>query len=72
MPARSIVAVGIEEAKPAPGVLDAIADADVVLLAPSNPVVSVGTVLAVPGLRTALVKAEAPIVGISSDTVGTG
>ncbi|MGH3880632.1 MAG: 2-phospho-L-lactate transferase [Actinophytocola sp.] len=65
LPAHSIVPIGAEEATPAPGVLDAIAAADVVLLAPSNPVVSVGTVLAVPGLRTALVKAEAPIVGVS-------
>ena len=64
--------IGAEEAKPAPGVLDAIAAADVVLLAPSNPVVSVGTVLAVPGLRTALVKAEAPIVGISNKTTVPG
>lgn len=65
LPAHSIVPVGAEEAAPAPGVLDAIADADVVLLAPSNPVVSIGTVLSVPGVRTALVKAEAPIVGVS-------
>lgn len=65
LPAHSIVPVGAEEAKPAPGVLDAIASADVVLLAPSNPVVSVGTVLAVPGLRAALVKTEARIVGVS-------
>lgn len=65
LPAHSIVPIGAEEAKPGPGVLDAIADADVVLLAPSNPVVSVGTVLSVPGVRTALVKTEAPIVGVS-------
>jgi LPPG:FO 2-phospho-L-lactate transferase len=63
--AHSIVPIGADEATPAPGVLDAIAAADVVLLAPSNPVVSVGTVLSVPGLRTALVKADAPIVGVS-------
>src|SRR5690606_31812839 len=63
--AHSIVAVGADEATPAPGVVEAIGDADVVLLAPSNPVVSVGTVLAVPGVRTALVKTEAPVVGIS-------
>jgi LPPG:FO 2-phospho-L-lactate transferase len=65
LPAYSIVPVGAEEATAGPGVLDAIAGADVVLLAPSNPVVSVGTVLAVPGLRTALVKTEARIVGVS-------
>ena len=65
LPAHSIVPVGADEATPAPGVLDAIATADVVLLAPSNPVVSVGTVLSVPGVRTALVKTDAPIVGVS-------
>ena len=65
LPAHSIVPVGAEEAAPAPGVLDAVAAADVILLAPSNPVVSVGTILAVPGVRTALVKADAKIVGIS-------
>lgn len=65
LPAHSIVPVGADEAKPAPGVLDAIAGADVVLLAPSNPVVSVGTVLAVPGMRTALEKTTARVVGVS-------
>ncbi|MPZ84076.1 MAG: 2-phospho-L-lactate transferase [Actinophytocola sp.] len=63
--AHSIVPVGAEEATAAPGVLDAIAGADAVLLAPSNPVVSVGTVLSVPGVRTALVKTGARIVGVS-------
>ena len=48
-PARRILAVGIDQAKPAPGVLEAIRDADVVLLPPSNPVVSIGTILSVPG-----------------------
>ena len=45
---------GIEAAAPAPGVVDAIAAADVVLIAPSNPVVSIGPILAVPGIREAL------------------
>ena len=44
-------AVGVEDAKPGPGVLEAIATADVVLLPPSNPVVSIGTILAVPGIE---------------------
>ncbi|MEV4319272.1 2-phospho-L-lactate transferase [Actinocrispum sp. NPDC049592] len=65
LPAHSIVPVGAEEAKPGPGVLDAIAGADVILLAPSNPVVSVGTVLAVPGMREAIRKTAAPVVGLS-------
>jgi LPPG:FO 2-phospho-L-lactate transferase len=65
LPAHSIVPVGADEANPAPGVVEAITDADVVLVAPSNPVVSVGTVLAVPGVRVALAKTEAHVVGVS-------
>jgi len=65
LPAHSIVPIGAEEATPAPGVTDALAEADVVLLAPSNPVVSVGTVLAVPGIKPALRAAEAKVIGVS-------
>lgn len=65
LPAHSIVPVGAEEAKPAPGVLDAIGEADAVLFAPSNPVVSVGTVLSVPGVRDALRKTAAGVTGVS-------
>jgi LPPG:FO 2-phospho-L-lactate transferase len=65
LPAHSIVPVGAEESKPAPGVLEAIAEADAVLLAPSNPVVSIGTILAVPGIRAALREAKARVVGLS-------
>ena len=63
--AHSIVPVGAEEAKPAPGVLDTFAEADAVLFAPSNPVVSVGTVLSVPGVREALRTSTAGVVGVS-------
>ncbi|MEV6211954.1 2-phospho-L-lactate transferase [Kitasatospora sp. NPDC051914] len=63
--AEAIVAVGAETAKPAPGVLEAIAEADVVLLPPSNPVVSIGTVLGVPGIRQAVAGTAAPVVGLS-------
>jgi LPPG:FO 2-phospho-L-lactate transferase len=59
------VFVGAESAKPAPGVLDAISAADAILLAPSNPVVSIAPALAVPGLRDAVVGARAPVVGVS-------
>ena len=65
VPARQILAVGIEQASPAPGVLDAIRTADVVLLPPSNPVVSIGTILGVPGIRDALRGTRAPVVGVS-------
>ncbi|MFJ5927945.1 2-phospho-L-lactate transferase [Kitasatospora sp. NPDC092948] len=63
--AEAIVPVGADTAKPAPGVLEAIAEADLVLLPPSNPVVSIGTVLAVPGIREAVAGASAPVVGLS-------
>jgi LPPG:FO 2-phospho-L-lactate transferase len=63
--AESIVFVGADEAKPAPGVLEAIAEADLVLLPPSNPVVSIGAILAVPGIRAALGETGAPVVGLS-------
>ncbi|KAA6217958.1 2-phospho-L-lactate transferase [Streptomyces filamentosus] len=63
--AKAVVAVGAEAAKPAPGVLEAIAAADVVLFPPSNPVVSVGTILAVPGIREAVAASPAPVVGLS-------
>ena len=63
--AHEVVAVGAEQARPGPGVLEAVAAADLVLLPPSNPVVSIGTVLAVPGIREALGDTPAPVVGLS-------
>ncbi|MFF4449934.1 2-phospho-L-lactate transferase [Streptomyces sp. NPDC001502] len=63
--AEAVVPVGAEQAKPAPGVLEAIAAADVIIFPPSNPVVSVGTILAVPGIRDAVASAGAPVVGLS-------
>jgi LPPG:FO 2-phospho-L-lactate transferase len=65
VPAYAVVPVGVDTAAPAPGVLDAITGADLLLLPPSNPVVSIGTILAVPGLRDAVMKTPAPVVGIS-------
>jgi LPPG:FO 2-phospho-L-lactate transferase len=56
---------GVADARPAPGVVDAIAEADVVLVAPSNPVVSIGPILAVPGIRAALAATSARVVGVS-------
>jgi LPPG:FO 2-phospho-L-lactate transferase len=63
--AHRFASVGAEEATAAPGVLEAIAEADVVLLAPSNPVVSIGTILAVPGVGDALRAGPAPVIGLS-------
>lgn len=65
LPAHSIVLVGADEAKPGPGVVEAIESADVVVLPPSNPVVSVGTILRVPGIREALQRTSAPVVGVA-------
>src|SRR6202012_3909793 len=63
VPAEAITPAGADLAAPAPGVLDAIADADFVLFPPSNPVVSIGPILAVPGIRSA-VEAKT-VVGVS-------
>jgi len=65
LPAVGFVQVGVEEADPAPAALAAITAADVVLLAPSNPVVSIGTILGVPGLREAVVNSPARVAGVS-------
>ncbi|MFI7025020.1 2-phospho-L-lactate transferase [Micromonospora sp. NPDC049900] len=65
VPTHRFVFVGAEAAKPAPGVTEAIAGADVVLVAPSNPVVSIAPILAVPGVREALTGGPAPVVGVS-------
>jgi LPPG:FO 2-phospho-L-lactate transferase len=56
---------GVEHARPAPGVLEAIAAADVVVICPSNPVVSVGPILAVPGVRDAVAARRERVVGVS-------
>ena len=63
--AQRFVVVGMDRATPAPGVLEAIRTADVVLLPPSNPVVSIGVILGVPGVRDALRGTPAPVVGVS-------
>jgi LPPG:FO 2-phospho-L-lactate transferase len=65
IPAERIVLVGVESARPAPGVLEAIHAADVVLLPPSNPVVSIGPILAVAGVRDAVATTRTPVVGVS-------
>src|SRR5262249_39112779 len=65
LPALEFVPVGADGAEPAAGVLEAITEADAVLLAPSNPVVSIGSVLAIPGIRNALRTAGARVIGLS-------
>jgi LPPG:FO 2-phospho-L-lactate transferase len=56
---------GAEQARPAPGVLEALRDAEVVVICPSNPVASIGPILAVPGVREGLAARAAVVVGIS-------
>ena len=63
VPAKAIVPAGAAEAMPAPGVLEAIGGADFVLFPPSNPVVSIGPILAVPGVREAVTAKT--VVGVS-------
>ena len=56
---------GAEQAQPAPGVLDAIGNAQAIIVCPSNPITSIGPILAVPGIRAALEQTGAPVVGVS-------
>ena len=67
---RSIRFAGIEQAKPAPGVIDALSGAKAVILAPSNPFVSIGPILAVAGVRDALEQTKAVRVAISPIIAG--
>jgi LPPG:FO 2-phospho-L-lactate transferase len=62
---RAVHFEGAERAKPAPGVLECLHSADVIILAPSNPVTSIGPILAVPGMREALRQASAPVTAVS-------
>ena len=57
--------VGVDESQPAPGVLDAIKDAEAILIAPSNPIVSIGSILAVPGIHDMLHEASGMVVAVS-------
>jgi len=71
VPAETVVFVGLEAAPPGPGVIAAITGADLVVLPPSNPLVSVGTLIGVPGVREALHSTGAPVVGLSPIVGGT-
>jgi LPPG:FO 2-phospho-L-lactate transferase len=65
VPAIGFEVVGAADSTPAPGVVDALLSADVILLPPSNPVVSIGVILAVPGIADALRASAAPVIGLS-------
>lgn len=64
-PVDDVAFDGIEAARPTPEVLDAIARARAIVIGPSNPLVSIGPILAVPGMRDALAAAAAPVVAVS-------
>lgn len=70
LPAHGFVVVGVETATPGPDVISAIAHADLVLFPPSNPVVSIGVILQVPGIAEAVRTASAPVVGVSPIVAG--
>jgi len=61
---------GIAEAEPSPEVLAALADAEAVVIGPSNPVISIGPILAVPGMREAIVASGAPVLAVSPYVAG--
>lgn len=70
VPALGFENRGVAMSTPAPGVLEAIDSADVILIAPSNPVVSIAPILAIPGIRDRLVSVRAPVVGVSPIIAG--
>ena len=65
LPATGFKLLGAEKAKPAPEVLSAIEAADLIILPPSNPIVSIGMILQIPGIKAAIMNAKAPVVGVS-------
>jgi LPPG:FO 2-phospho-L-lactate transferase len=64
-PVASVRFDGAEHAQPAPGVLDALRGAETIVICPSNPVISIGPILAVPGIRDVLVERRARVVAVS-------
>ncbi len=64
-PVNSVRFAGASDAEPAPGVIEAIVSADAVLIAPSNPITSIGPILAVPGIRDALMRARGKVAAVS-------
>ena len=65
VPVREVLVKDADQAIPGPGVVEAIQSADVVILPPSNPIVSVGTILSIKGIREAVAATKAPVVGVS-------
>jgi LPPG:FO 2-phospho-L-lactate transferase len=70
VPVRAVRFVGADDARPAPGVIEAIMAADAVIIAPSNPIVSIGPVLAIPGVRAAVESRRSHCVAVSPIVAG--
>jgi LPPG:FO 2-phospho-L-lactate transferase len=64
-PVQDVLFVGASTARPAPGVLDAIKEAEAILIAPSNPIVSIGSILSIPGIHDSLHEASGMVVAVS-------
>jgi LPPG:FO 2-phospho-L-lactate transferase len=64
-PVEGVSFEGVERARPTPEVLGALIESDLILIGPSNPVISIGPILALPGMREALAAAQAPVVAVS-------
>ena len=71
-PIEEVVLEGIDAARPTPEVAEALATADTIVIGPSNPVISIGPILAVPGIRAAMRDAPAPVIAISPFVGGHG
>ena len=71
VPVEQVVLQGIDDARPAPGVVEAITGADIVILPPSNPIVSIGPIAGITGIREAIASTSAPVVGVSP-IIGSG
>jgi LPPG:FO 2-phospho-L-lactate transferase len=68
---KQVFFAGIDRSKPAPRVLEAIRNAAAIIICPSNPITSIGPILAVPGVRQALVEYDGRVVGVSPIVAGT-
>jgi LPPG:FO 2-phospho-L-lactate transferase len=69
-PVEAVELRGIDEARPTPAALAAIEAAEAIVIGPSNPVISIGPILAVPGIREAIVEAPAPVIAVSPYVAG--
>ena len=69
-PIEAVEVEGLGDAEPAPAALEAIAAADAIVIGPSNPVISIGPILSLPGLREAIAAAPAPVVAVSPFVAG--